>query len=262
MALPAPSDGSAALVTGASSGIGRELARGLARRGHQLILVARTESKLRALAEELDVRAEVVPADLADAASRDELARRVAELGLDVEVLVNCAGFGTYEDFVDADRDRLLSEVRLDVEAVVDLMARYLPAMTKRGQGAVINLSSTAGLQPLPHNALYSGVKAGVLLLSEAVNAEVRKQGVTVTAVLPGPVRTEFQERNDAAFAERLPKFAWVAPEKVAEYALRAAERGRRSVIPGSPLVKLMFGPNRFFPKRMVIAVSDRIMRA
>ena len=236
MPLPDPSTDSIAIVTGASSGIGAELARGLARRGHSVGLVARRRDRLEELAKELsaDVRAEVLEADLGDAGSRDGLARQIDGLGLDVAVLCNNAGFGTYDDFTDLDRERELEEVRTNVEAVVDLTGRYLPGMVERGRGAVLNTASTAAFQPLPGNATYAASKAFVLLFSEALHTEVRDKGVTATALCPGPVKTEFQEVADADdFAGKLPKPLWVAPEQVAEQALKGLERGARVVTPG-----------------------------
>ncbi len=140
-------------------------------------------------------------------------------------------------------------------------MARYLPGMMERGRGAVINMSSTAGLQALPFNAGYSAAKAGLLVLSEAVHAEVEQRGVTVTAVCPGPVPSGFQEARDAgSFAEKLPKFTFVSPERVARDALRAADRGKISVIPGGLHVRLAFGPNRKLPRWLVLPISKRLM--
>jgi short-subunit dehydrogenase len=263
MTLPPPSDRSIALVTGASSGIGEQFARQLAARGHRVAIVARREERLTALSNELGGPERAVPiaADLTEAAERDRLAARIEELGADVEVLVNNAGFGIYKPFGETGREQEIYQLRLLVEAVLDLMARYLPPMVQRGRGAVINMSSTAGLQALPYNAGYSAAKGYVLMLSEAVHAEVEDRGVTVTAVCPGPVRTGFQDASDAGyFAERLPKFAFVAPERVARDALEAADRGRISVIPGGPHVKLAFGPNRKLPRAVVLPVSKRLM--
>jgi short-subunit dehydrogenase len=124
----------------------------------------------------------------------------------------------------------------------------------------VINLASTSGFQPLPYNAGYGAAKAYVLSLSEAVSAEVRDRGVTITAVCPGPVPTEFQEVNDAAFAERLPKLVWVSPERVAADAIAAADRGKRVVIPGGPHVKAAFAPNRLIPTPVTLAITKRLM--
>ncbi len=263
MTLPPPSDRSIALVTGASSGIGEQFARQLAQRGHRVAIVARREARLTELANELGGPERVIPlaADLTETADRDRLAQRIEELGVEVDVLVNNAGFGIYKPFGEAGREQELHQLRLLVEAVVDLMGRYLPAMVNRGRGAVINMSSTAGLQALPYNAGYSAAKSYVLTLSEAVHAEVKDRGVTVTAVCPGPVRTGFQDASDAGyFQQRLPKFTFVPPERVAQDALEAAAAGRISVIPGGPHVKLAFGPNRRLPRAVVLPVSKRLM--
>lgn len=263
MTLPAPSSDSIALVTGASSGIGEQFARQLADRGYRVVLVARREDRLRALAADLGgpERAHVIAADLASPDDRDRLAAELERHGGNVEVLVNNAGFGVYKPFAESDRDQEIKQVRLLVEAVVDLMGRYLPGMVKRGRGAIINMSSTAGLQALPYNAGYSAAKAHVLLLSEAVHAEVKSSGVTVTAVCPGPVPSGFQEASDAGyFAEKLPKFTFATPERVARDALRAAERGRISVIPGGPQVRIAYGPNRKMPRWLTLPVSKRLM--
>jgi len=263
MTIPSPSPGSVALVTGASSGIGRALARELAARGHDVVLVSRTRARLEELAAELGakgVTAHVVPCDLADAEARDRLAAEVEALGVQVEILVNSAGVGVYRAFADADRADEIGQVRLDVEAVVDLMHRVLPPMVTRGRGAVINLASSAGFQPLPFNAGYAAAKSHTLLLSEAVHSELRGTGVTVTAVCPGPVPTEFQERNDVGFVSRMPKFTQASAERVARDALRAADRGRRSVVPGNLAVRLAFAPNRYVPNAIRIAAARRIM--
>lgn len=263
MALPSPTDGSIALVTGASSGIGEQFARQLSARGHRVALVARRQQRLAELVDELggQERAVAIAADLSVAEDRDRLASRLEELGVQVEVLVNNAGYGIYRSFAEVGREQELQQVRLLVEAVVDLMARYLPGMVERGSGVIINMSSTAGLQPLPYNASYAAAKSYVLLLSEAVHEEVVDRGVTVTAVVPGPVPTGFQEASDADyFAARLPKFTFVSPERVAGDALKAADSGRISVIPGGPHVKLAFGPNRKLPRAVVLPVSKRLM--
>ena len=264
MALPPPSDSATALVTGASSGIGEQFARALASRGHGMTLVARGAERLERVAAELErehgVQVDHVTADLADPAQRDALASEVEQRGRAVEILVNCAGFGVYGPFARNDRERELQQVRLLVEAVVDLTGRYLPGMVDRGRGAVVNVSSVSGLTPIPHSAGYAAAKAYVDFFSDAVHAELEGTGVTMTAVLPGPVRTGFQDASDAAyFADRLPGFAFVLPERVAADGLRAAERGRRSVVPGGPHVKASFRPNRFAPRRVALAVGRRM---
>src|SRR2546423_6305326 len=158
MSLPPPSSDSIALVTGASSGIGEQFARQLRERGYRVAIVARREDRLAQLAEELGGPDRAVPiaADLAVPDDRDRMAARIEEMGGQVEVLVNNAGFGVYAAFPEAGREREVQQVRVLVEAVVDLTARYLPGMVQRGRGAVINMSSTAGLQALPYNAAYA----------------------------------------------------------------------------------------------------------
>jgi uncharacterized protein len=191
MSIPRPGPNSIALITGASSGIGEQFARQLAARGHRVAIVARREDRLARLADELGGpdRAVAIGADLAVPEDRDRLAERIESLGVDVELLVNNAGFGVFESFVESGRERELQQVRVNVEAVVDLMARYLPGMVKRRRGAVINMSSTSAFQPLPYNAGYAAAKAHVLLLSEGVHEEVKEQGVSVTAVCQAPSR-------------------------------------------------------------------------
>jgi short-subunit dehydrogenase len=237
MALPPPAPDSVALVTGASSGIGTELARGLARRGRNLVLVARREELLRKLAGELasahGIRAEAIAGDLGDAAGRDAVAARVDELGVTVEILLNNAGFGTYLPFHEADREREVEMVRINVEAVVDLTARWLPGMVERRRGAVLNTASTSAYQPIPGNATYAATKAFVLSHSQSLHVEVKPHGVTVTALCPGPVRTGFQETAEVD-ASAMPDMMWVDAADVAEAGLAGLEKGRREVIPGA----------------------------
>jgi short-subunit dehydrogenase len=238
MSLPAPQDSSTALVTGASSGIGAAIARELASRGHNVVVVARREERLRELASELTdehgVRAEVVSADLGDAAARDRLIADVDELGLDVEILVNNAGYGDNAWVNTADRERLLAMVRLNCEALLDLQARYSAGMVARGRGAILNVASTAAFQPMPGTATYAASKAFVLSLSEATHSEVKGRGVTVTALCPGPVKTEFAEVAGIGGAEeQLPDLFWTSPEEIAKAAVGGLERGKRVVIPG-----------------------------
>jgi short-subunit dehydrogenase len=237
MALPPPAPDSTALVTGASSGIGTELARGLARRGHGVVLVARREEALERLASELreahGVRAESIACDLTDPAARDRLAARVDELGLTVEILVNNAGFGTYVPFHTSPREREVDMVRTNVEAVVDLTGRYLPAMVERRRGAILCTASTASYQPLPRNATYSASKAFVLSLVQSLHEEVKEHGVTVTALCPGPVRTPFQEASGVE-QDVVPDWFWSAADDVAEAGLVGLDKGRREVVPGA----------------------------
>jgi uncharacterized protein len=262
VSIPSPAPDSVALVTGASSGIGDQFARQLAARGFRVAVVARRADRLERLVSELGgpERAIAIAADLAVPEDRDRLAAELSERGLRVEVLVNNAGFGIYTSFAEAGREQELQQVRVDVEAVVDLMARYLPEMVERGRGTIINVSSTSAFQPLPYNAGYAAAKAHVLLLSEGVHEEVKDRGVTVTAVCPGPVRTEFQEVNEAVFAENLPKPVWTTAERVAAEGLAAAEKGRRSVVPGGPATRAAFEPSKLVPSSLSLRISKRLM--
>jgi uncharacterized protein len=217
--------------------------------------VARSEDKLRELAQEIGGEAEVFPCDLGDADARARLGQEVAARGLTVEVLVNNAGFGVYEDFAKSDRERELEQARVNVEAVVDLTHRFLPGMIERGRGAVINTSSTSAFQPIPGNAGYSASKAYVLVFSEALHEETRKAGVTVTALCPGPVHTNFQDASEAHdFAKTLPKPLWKEPDQVVAAALKGAERGRRVVVPGAPN-RVTAAAARFSPRPVLLRV-------
>lgn len=240
MTLPTPARDRTALVTGASSGIGRAIARQLAGRGHGVTLVARREDRLQALAGELGdahgVRVEVAAADLTGEAARDRLAATVAERGLAVSVLVNAAGLSTVGPVHASDPRAEVAMIRTDVEALAHLCSLFLPGMVERGSGAVLNVASTAAFQPLPGQAAYAASKAFVLSYSHALRGELRGTGVAVTALCPGPVDTEFAETagfDSAEALSALPRFMWEPAERVAEAGLAGLERGRAVVIPG-----------------------------
>ncbi len=265
MALPDPSDSSTALITGASAGIGEAVARELAGRGHGVTLVARREDRLRSIAAELSdrfgIRAEAMAVDLGSDTAREELPRRLEELGLRVEVLVNNAGFGGGEDFARTDRARLLSMVRVNCLALLDLQATYLPQMVERGHGAVVNIASTAAFQPIPGSATYAATKAFVLSLSEAVHEELKGTGVTITAVCPGPVRTEFAEAAGLGGAdERVPGALWLSAESVAKSAVDAADEGKRAIVPGV-LNRAGALTGQHAPRMLALPIVKRIWR-
>jgi short-subunit dehydrogenase len=237
MPIPAPRQGGAALITGASSGIGAELARQLAERGHDAILVARRRDRLDTLAAELrerhGARAEVITCDLANADARADLYNEIACLGLDVDVLVLCAGFGLAGPFVEQSPDRINAMVRTNVEAVISLSRALIPQMAARGCGAVLIVSSMAGNQPMPNFGVYAATKAAITSFAEALHSELRPRGVTVTALCPGGVRTEFAEVAEATKAERrTPSAFMIDPDECARAGLVALERGRRTVVP------------------------------
>ena len=239
MGLPAASTAGTALVTGASSGIGVAIARELAAKGHALILVARREERLQSLATELvdehGISVAVIACDLADPAARARMVDQVRTGGRDVEVLVNNAGFGSRGRFASNDPDRMVGMVRLNIEAVVDLTARFLPGMVERGRGSVINISSTSAFQPLPGAAVYAAGKSFVLSFSEAIRTELRGSGVGVTAVCPGPVKTEFTDAAGMSGVEdSTPDAIWMSPEEIGVAAVEGAVADKRVVVPGA----------------------------
>lgn len=270
MALPRPSPDSAALVTGASAGIGSAIARELAARGHGVVLVARRKDRLEALARELrdkhGVRAETLACDLSNAAARARLPGRIEKLGLQVEVLVNNAGFATSGAFHESDPARELEQVRVLVEAVVVLCSAFIPAMVGRGRGAVLNLSSTAAMQPLPYSAGYSAAKAYVLTFSEALHQELRGLGVTVTALAPGPVETDFwqiadwQVQSGQSLEKTLPRPARLSAEQAAHAGVEGLAAGRRVVVPGVPMRAAMQA-SRYVPHAVKLPVLEWAMR-
>lgn len=237
MALPDPAPDRAAIVTGASSGIGTELARELCRRGHQVVLVARSEAKLAELAGELGERAHVLPADLAERLARAELLARIERLGLTPDVLVNNAGLSTLGPVAAADVAAELNMIEVDVAAVVDLTTRFLPGMVARGRGALLNVASTAAFQPLPGQTGYAACKAFVLSYTQSLAGELRGTGVSATALCPGPVDTGFGATTGFTDEEAhgaLPKVLWRDAATVARAAVDGMARGRTVVIPGA----------------------------
>lgn len=270
MSLPKPNSASAALVTGASAGIGSEIAKLLAERGHALVLVARRKDRLTALAGELSdqhgVRVETIAADLGKPTPRGKIPGRIEELGLQVEILINNAGFATGgEPFHEADPERELEQVRVDVEAVVALTSAFLPAMVARGRGAVLNVASTAGMQPMPYSAGYAAAKAYVLSFSEAIHQEVSGHGVTVTALAPGPVETEFWqiagwETSGGKSFERAVPGTLISPAQAARAGIEGLERGERVVVPGLPIRAAMLA-SRYIPHAFKLPAMERFMR-
>lgn len=250
-----------ALVTGASGGIGWELARAFAAGGYDLVLVARTAGKLEELAGELRTRhgvaARVVAKDLARPESPDEL---VAELEGDrvaVDVLVNNAGFATFGPFAETDLARELEELQLNVVTLTHLTKKLLPGMLARRRGGVLNVASTAGFQPGPLMAVYYATKAYVLSFSEALAEELRGSGVTVTVLCPGPTQTGFSARaamEDSGLFKGMLKVMDAAT--VARAGYEGFRAGRRIVIPGL-LNKLGTQSPRFTPR----ALTTRIVK-
>src|SRR5579864_3658891 len=191
-----------ALITGASFGIGAEFARIFAREGYNLVLVARSADKLRQIASELEkahgTRSLILAADLTDPGAPAYVVDQTTRADIQVDVLVNNAGFGQYGFFAQNDLEECLRQIQLNVATLTHLTRLYLHAMIERKNGGILNVASTAAFQPGPLMAVYFATKAYVLHFSEALANELRESGITVTCLCPGPTATEFQKRANA----------------------------------------------------------------
>ncbi len=252
-------DYTTALVTGASQGIGEAFAWQLAARGQNLVLVARSRDKLQALADELaerhGVSAHVVVTDLAQPNAARNVLAATEDLGIEVDLLVNNAGFGLAGPFAELPLDSQANMARLNVNTLVELTRLYLPAMCRRKRGGVINVSSNAGFQPVPNMAVYAASKAFVLSFSQAVAAEVARDGVRVMALCPGATDTAFW--STAGTWEKRPK-RMPSPDEVVAAGLRAFERGRWFFVPGSANQVAAFFASRLLPPRLVARLAQR----
>ena len=263
MALPQPSESSTCVVTGASSGIGADIARELARRGQNVTLVARREDRLRKLAEEIGrdhgVRAEVLATDIASIDGRVAMIDELRTRGRDVEVLVNNAGYGSAGRFQDLDGEKETLMVRTNCEAVIALCATYVPGMVERGRGAVLNVASVVAFQPLPFQATYSASKAFVLTFTQALTADLHGTGVTATALCPGPVSTEFGQNAGIGDDEwdSIPDFILTSPEHNAAAAVAALDKGRRQVVPG-PFNVASAVAGHYTPRSVLLGLARR----
>jgi len=249
------------LVTGASSGLGAEFARQLAARGDDLVLVARSVDRLDALAGELrerfGVRVDVFAHDLSHQGAPERVTADLARIGITIDLLVNNAGFGTAGRFEEISAGRDTEQLMVNVVSVVGLTRLLVPAMLARGGGGVINVSSTAGLQPSPYFAAYAAAKTFVLNFSLALREEYRGRDLRVLALCPGPTRTAFFD----SVGERAAIGARMMPaDEVVRKALRAYERDRGYVVPGlGNAVNAHLSPRR--PRRLVTAIAKRVTR-
>jgi uncharacterized protein len=265
MAIPFPAPDRTCIVTGASSGIGTEIARVLASRGHGVTLVARRLDRLEILAAQLHerhgVRAEVVVADLVEPDQRRAVVAAVEERGLTAEVLVNNAGFSTVGPIAEIDPGREIAMLRTNVEAVDHLCGLVLPGMLERRRGAILNVASTASYQPLPGQAGYSASKAFVRTFSTALAGEVAEHGVTVTTLCPGPVRTEFAEVSGMDELDEgpnpLPDAMWVDVADVARIAVDALDAGTLVSIPG-PANRAVAAVANVVPRQLLLPIVAR----
>ena len=250
------------LITGASSGIGAAFARKLAARGRNVFLVARSEDKLIALCNELgrltSIRAQYLALDLRHPDAGAQLFEETKKRELEIDMLINNAGFGSMGDFVKLDLNHELEMIQLNISALVDLTQRFLGPMRDRNRGTIINVASTAGFQAVPYMATYAATKAFVLSFSEALWEENRAHGVHVMALCPGVTETNFFE---AAGIDRPPMRTIQTPEEVVETALRALPREKSTVISGWTNL-LTVEAERFFPRSFVTKVAGKALRS
>jgi len=250
------------LITGGSSGIGAAFARKLATRGRNILLVARSEDKLITLCNELGrisgVRAQYIVLDLSEPDAAQQLFEETKNRDLEIDMLINNAGFGSMGEFARLDLQNELKIVVVNVRTVVELTHRFLRPMRERKQGTIINVASTAGFQPVPFMATYAATKAFVLSFSEALWEENRTHGVHVMALCPGVTETNFFE---ASQMERPPIRTVQSPEDVVEAALRGLARHKSSVISGWTNL-LMVETERLVPRSLVIKLAGKALRS
>jgi short-subunit dehydrogenase len=253
----------ATLITGASAGIGAELARIVAERGGNLLLTARREARLAALAEELRkahrVRVETLPADLAAPETPAALAETAKAHGLDIVTLYNNAGFGLRGAFAEQPLARIIEMIEVNVTALTRLTGVFLPPMLERREGGIVNIASVAAFEPGPFMAVYYASKAYVLSFSEALSYELRGSGVTVTAICPGPTESEFGEIAGLA-ASRLGRSATMSSLEVARLAVDGHRAGKRLVVPGAGNAMVPLAA-RLLPRGLMLRLIAHLQR-
>ena len=262
MSLPLPSPQNTVVITGASAGIGAELARKLGARGHHLTLVARREERLKELAAEVQrdygVEATVDTCDLADAEARSHLIELLRRRKRRVAGLCNNAGYGSFGRFWELDLEGETEQVRLNVEALHEMTGAFVPDMVAHRSGAILNTGSLAGFQPQPSNSTYAATKAFVNSFSEALHAELAGTGVSCTVVCPGPVRTEFADVAGVGHLEgRVPGALWATAEQVAERGVEGMVDGKRTVLP-TTVDQLAGTLGRYAPRSVLLPVVQR----
>lgn len=249
------------LITGASSGIGAAFARKFAALGRNVLLVARSEDQLITICNELGrmsgSRAQYIALDLTEPGAPLRLFEETKRRGLEIDMLINNAGFGSMGHFASLDVDREIGIVDLNVRSLVDMTHRFLVPMRERKQGTIINVASTAGFQPVPFMATYAATKAFVLSFSEALWEENRPYGVHVMALCPGVTETNFFA---AAKMDRPPMRGSQTPEEVVETALRGLKRRKSSIISGWGN-RFIAGAVRFMPRSAVLRVAGKALR-
>ena len=253
-----------ALITGASSGIGMEMARILAGQDTHLVLVARRGKVLDTLKQELEnmhgIQVRGFAVDLIDREATDGIFETLQRDGVVVDVLINNAGFGTFGLFAESDLEREQAMIDLNITALTRLTRHFLPGMVARGHGRILNVASTAAFQPGPMMNVYYATKVYVLYFSEALATELEGTGVTVTTLCPGPVATEFISVAGMEEAPVFKKFKPVSVREVAEYGLSAMMTGKRTAVHGL-LNRIMAVSNRFVSRKFTTATVLKIMK-
>lgn len=259
---PSSKSGIVALVTGASSGIGLALARQIAAHGHDVVLTARNRDALEAAAGGIEgkygVRADVIPLDLRNRDAAEQLYQAISNQKLDIGILVNNAGFGLGGEFLETDLQREVEMIQVNVTAVTQLTKLFAAGMVRRRSGRVMNVASTAAFQPGPLHAVYYATKAYVLSFSQAIAEELRKTGVTVTALCPGATATAFAETAELSNSRLFTRLAVDDAESVAAYGYKAMMRGERIAIPRMR-DKIMVQAERFAPRALVTRMVRQV---
>lgn len=255
-----------ALITGASSGIGAVFADRLAAEGNHLVLVARSQDKLTAIAQDLSqrygIKADVIAQDLVEPDAATQVFTTASDRGHTIDMLINNAGFGLHGAFTTRDRQTQLDMIQLNVTALVDLTYQFLPGMQARQQGSIINVASTAAFQAIPYFAVYAATKAFVLSFSEALWHECSHDGVKVLALCPGPTETEFFKVADfPSTMENQMGQNYASPEAVVEDALKALARGHSNVVTGGVMNQVLVNASRLFPREMLVNSVGRFFK-
>ena len=244
-----------ALVTGASGGLGLSFVNIFAREGYDVVLVARSERRLAEIKSEIEqkygVTAHVIPCDLTAEGGATDVHRATKELCIDVDVLVNNAGFGDFGEFYKSDLEKQINMIDLNCSALVRLCHLYLPEMVKRGSGNILNVDSIASFQPGPLMSVYYATKAFVLSFSQALYRELKGTGVKVTALCPGPIRTNFDAAAELGESGLFKNLKVWSPDVVAEFGYKNMKRGRAVCVCGF-VNKLIVFANRFAPRALV----------
>ncbi|MEM1308544.1 MAG: SDR family oxidoreductase [Cyanobacteria bacterium P01_H01_bin.153] len=256
-----------ALITGASSGLGAEFSAQLAAQGQDVVLVARSQDKLQALAEQLTqtygVRTTAIVQDLLAADATDRIFAQLEQQEVEVDLLVNNAGFGVYGELADGDLATYLKMIQLNVTVLVELTYRALQGMKARRSGRILNISSTAAFQPIPYFAVYAATKSFVLSFSESLWYECQPYDIKVLGVCPGPTATEFFKTADFPNTTEAPLGQNLStPEEVVQEALKALDRGGSNVVTGGLINQILVNASRFVPREMLTSSVGRMFKA